>query len=219
MFQDMEEAGGYIFRLLVVGQIYLLKSDVDHEIAWHTTLEQLKKPKQMKTYRHEVGFSVACKKQPPDWYDALIWTLQKSHKKYTNISGLMPSPPTSPSSTCHPEGISTETITGDFLFVWSLFRVPTNLLIISSKGGLAAPEEFEDKSMPQKTEKGKIIQRKLSQKSHNIKRQRSTTKVNEYLLLACTVGVWLFQRHHQECMTVIYPSFLYSKKIISSSLS
>jgi hypothetical protein len=56
----------------------------------------------------------------------------------TSISGLIPPPSTSPSSTCHPEGISTETIAGLFSRL-PLTHNETSLWIRSSKGGLGVP--------------------------------------------------------------------------------
>jgi hypothetical protein len=56
----------------------------------------------------------------------------------TSISGLIPPPSTSPSSTCHPEGISTETIAG-LSSEFPTIANETSLWIISSKGGLGVP--------------------------------------------------------------------------------
>lgn len=54
----------------------------------------------------------------------------------------MPLPLTSPSSTCHPDGISIDTMAGDFWFFSLRFPKATNLWIISSKGGLGLPREL-----------------------------------------------------------------------------
>lgn len=66
-------------------------------------------------------------------------TYKTSNHMLTSISGLIPSPLMSPSSTCHPEGISTETIGGDFLGALSKAFKATSLWMRSSKGGLGVP--------------------------------------------------------------------------------
>lgn len=52
----------------------------------------------------------------------------------------MPSPLKSPSSTCHPEGISTEIMAADLDRLSSKLFRSTSLRIRSSKGGLGVPD-------------------------------------------------------------------------------
>lgn len=108
-----------------MGQIYPQESGVDHKISLHTALEQLVKPKDI-TFTTtvlqkandkllEVNTVHEKKKRGKQICQKILGKQIKDIKRQTSMSGLIPCPSRSPSSTCHPEGISTETITGDIL--------------------------------------------------------------------------------------------------------
>lgn len=89
-----------------------------------------------------------------EFYVIYNYNIKCSCHMLTSMSGFSPSPLTSPSSTFHPDGISTEIIAG---FLWGAFSTlfkETSLCIRSSKGGLGIPALRRDDISAMHTEVG-----------------------------------------------------------------
>lgn len=123
-------------------QIFHLECDKDHA-ALCPALIQLKKPREHKS-------CIYLKKRTNDKSENLAACpnlilrekLSCLFKVHNNMSGLIPSSLASPPSTGHPEGISTDTITGDFLPAISPLCKLTGLYIRLPNGSLGAPDRF-----------------------------------------------------------------------------